>query len=126
MKGQPDSGYGQLCWANQSLLAFVAAQAVKYLRAQPQANLLSISQNDNRYYCNDTHERAVIDAEGSPMGPLLRGVNFVADAVKSELPSRDIVITTLAYQYTRKPPAITKPRDNVAVQVTASGCTYVK
>ena len=58
------------------------------------------------------------------MGPLLRGVNFVADAVKSELPSRDIVITTLAYTYARKPPAITKPRDNVAIQVTASGCTY--
>jgi hypothetical protein len=123
-KGAPDGGYGQLCWTNRSLLEFVAMQAVKYLRAQPHANLISISQNDNGNYCNDTSERKVIEQEGTPMGPLLRAVNFVADVVRTELPTRNIVITTLAYTYARKAPALTKPRDNVAIQVTASGATY--
>jgi hypothetical protein len=112
-----NGAYGQLCWANSSLLKFVAAQAIKYLRAQPQANLLSVSQNDNAHYCNDSFEQKIIAAEGSAMGPLLRAVNFVADAVKNEFPQRSIVITTLAYDYGRKAPSITKPRENVAIQV---------
>ena len=37
--------YGQLCWTNQSLLDFVVKQSKKYLRSEPNANILSISQN---------------------------------------------------------------------------------
>ena len=48
----------------------------------------------------------------------------VADAVKKELPNRDIVISTLAYEYGRTPPRITKPASNVAIKVTANGVHY--
>ena len=37
--------YGQLCWTNQSLLDFVVKQSKKFLQSQPNANILSISQN---------------------------------------------------------------------------------
>jgi hypothetical protein len=77
-KGAPDGGYGQLCWTNASLLEFVASQAIMYLRAQPHANLLDLSQNDNGNYCNTTEEQAVIAEEGSAIGPLLRAVNYVS------------------------------------------------
>ena len=33
--------------------------------------------------------------EGSPMGPLLRGVNAIADAIKDEFPH--VAVDTLAY-----------------------------
>ena len=51
-----------------------------YLRAQPQANVLDLSQNDNGHYCNSTEEQLVIAQEGSAIGPLLRAVNFVSVA----------------------------------------------
>lgn len=37
-----------------------------------------------------------MDEEGSPMGPLLRAVNRVADAISEEFPN--VVVDTLAYQ----------------------------
>ena len=58
---------------------------------------------------------AIIAEEGSPMGPLLRAVNAIADAIKPEFP--DVAISTLAYQHTMKPPSITKPRPNVIVRL---------
>ena len=119
-----NGGYGQLCWTNQSLLDFVAAQAIGYLRAQPHANVLDLSQNDNGNYCNDTHEQTVIAEEGSAIGPLLRAVNFVAEAVRNALPDRMITITTLAYEYGRTALRVTKPLSNVAVKVTANGVNY--
>ena len=43
-----------------------------FLRSQPDANIISVSQNDNRNYCQTPEETAIMDEEGSPMGPLLR------------------------------------------------------
>ena len=87
--------YGQLCWTNISLLKFVAARTKEVLRQQPEATIISISQNDNRHFCNDTAERAVIEAEGSPMGPLLRAVNYVAAVIANEFPL--VAVDTLAW-----------------------------
>ena len=43
-----------------------------FLRSQPDANIISVSQNDNGNYCQTPEEKAIMDEEGSPMGPLLR------------------------------------------------------
>jgi hypothetical protein len=43
-----------------------------YLAAAPDADYISVSQNDNLDYCKSPEELAVIAAEGSPMAPLLR------------------------------------------------------
>ena len=43
-----------------------------FLRSQPNANIISVSQNDNGNYCQTPEEKAIMDEEGSPMGPLLR------------------------------------------------------
>ena len=52
---------------------------------------------------------AIDQEEGSPSGLMIRFVNEVAKAFP------DKIITTLAYQYTRKPPMITKPLSNVMI-----------
>jgi len=49
------------------------------------------------------------------MGPLLRAVNEIADAVAIQYPL--VAVDTLAYQYTLPPPMITKPRKNVIVRL---------
>jgi hypothetical protein len=64
--------------------------------------------------CTDAAEMAIIQEEQSPMGPLLRAVNAVADAIAGEFPH--IAVETLAYEYTRSPPAITTPRANVIIR----------
>ena len=112
------TAYGQLCWTNASLLEFVVGQARRFLRAQPTANLISISQNDNLLYCNDSAEAAVIAAEGTPGGPLLRAVNHIADALAAEFPH--VQVHTLAYSYSKPVPKVTRPRRNVVMQVAAA------
>ena len=94
--------YGQLCWSNESLIKYVINASIAYLHDQPDATVISVSQNDNYIYCNSSSERKVYDDEGgSLIGPILRAVNRVADAVAREFPHRNVAIDTLAYQWTR-------------------------
>ena len=56
-------------------------------------------------------DQAVIDEEGSPMGPMLRAINAVAANISTDFPH--VTVSTLSYQYTRPPPRTTIPRANV-------------
>ncbi len=58
------------------------------------------------------------------MGPLLRAVNAVADAIVTDFP--DVAISTLAYQHTMKPPMLTKPRKNVIVRLCVRTSTVLR
>jgi hypothetical protein len=67
--------YGQLCWSNASLLNHLTSQARKTLQAHPDANIISISQNDNGNYCQSPDEMKIITEEGTPGGALFRAIN---------------------------------------------------
>ena len=85
------SAYGQLCWSNSSLVSYLTSQVLAILKAQPDAQILSVSQNDNYDRCLTATENATNDAEGSPMGAMLRAVNHStsAEAPKHQnLPAR--------------------------------------
>ena len=113
---QNDSSlYGQLCWHNQSLIDFVVVQAKRFLSTQPDARIVSISQNDNGRYCHDPAELKIIQEEGSPSGPLLRAVNQVAKALATEFPL--VAVDTLAYQWSQQPPTKTVPEHNVIIRL---------
>ena len=115
--------YGQLCWSNQSLIDTVTKSVLASLHAQPDATVISVSQNDNYNYCNSTAEREIYnDENGSLIGPILRAVNAIADAVKIEFPHRNVAVDTLAYQWTRAAPFKTKPRDNVIIRLCSIEC----
>lgn len=101
--------YGQLCLSNPHLVKIVTDSLARLIEKNPGVKYWSVSQNDNYYSCQCEQCMAIDKEEGSPAGTLLRFVNQVADAFP------DKVITTLAYQYTRKPPLITRPRKNVMV-----------
>jgi hypothetical protein len=113
---EDNNTYGQLCWTNRSLISFVTNRVLSILRADSTANLISISQNDNANFCQDKHELAIIEQEGSPSGPLLRGVNQIASSIHAEFPN--VMVETLAYEWSQPPPRITRPGDNVLVQLS--------
>ena len=113
----------QLCLSNPDVLKLVKQRVLEELRKQPDSMLFSVSQDDNYNGCTCEKCRAVDEEEGSMSGSVLRFVNQVAEAVEEEFPH--VVIDTLAYQYTRKPPKITRPRHNVSVRLCSIECCFV-
>ncbi len=116
-----DSGT-QLCFSNDEMIAEMIKNAREVLRKNPNASFLSVSQNDWRGFCTCEKCRKIDEEEGSHAGSLLRAVNKVAEALEDEFPN--VYVETLAYQYTRKPPKITKPRKNVVVRLCSIECSF--
>ena len=114
--------YGQLCWSEPSLVAAVTDRVRALLRAQPDANIISVSQNDNFEYCKSPKEQAINAEEGSQMGALLRAVNQIAAAIAPEFPH--VAIDTLAYQWSRPAPKKTSPLPNVIVRLCSIECDF--
>ena len=101
----------QLCLTNPDVLAISVENLRKAMEEKPDLTYWSVSQNDNVSYCQCEKCRAIDEEEGSPMGSLLKYVNAIADSFP------DKVISTLSYQYTRRPPKTIKPRDNVNIML---------
>jgi hypothetical protein len=115
-------GGDQLCWKAPKLKEFLASRVLQLLRTQPTATIISVSQNDNQNYCKTGADRTAAEAEGTPMAPMLQTVNYIADAIKSEFPH--VAVDTLAYQYTRPAPNVTRPRPNVIIRLCSIECNF--
>ena len=116
--------YSQLCLSNPDVLAITVERVKGWLRENPRAKIVSVSQNDSfviSSYCTCPACAAVDEEEGSPAGSLIRFVNAVAEAIEPEFP--DVAVDTLAYQYSTTPPKVTKPRHNVMVRMCTGGCS---
>jgi hypothetical protein len=101
----------------------ISIERVKqWLKEHPEATVISVSQNDTINNCRCEQCKAVDEAEGSPAGSLLKFVNSVAEAIEPEHPN--VRIDTLAYQYTRKPPANIRPRHNVIIRLCSIECCF--
>ena len=94
------------------------------LEADPTINIVSVSQNDkNEYckceYCLASYARYTNNASnvesGGTAGNLLEFVNAVAAELEKDYP--DLVVDTLAYNYTQTPPKDIVPRENVCIRV---------
>ncbi len=112
----------QLCLTNEEMRIELVKNLKERLRNNPQATIASVSQNDWHGNCKCSQCAAIEAEEGSPAGLMLRFVNAVAEDIEEEFPN--VAISTLAYQYTRKPPRITKPRDNVIVRLCSIECSF--
>ncbi|MBS1326921.1 MAG: DUF4838 domain-containing protein [Oscillospiraceae bacterium] len=110
---------GALCLSHPEVVRLLTRGALDALEADPAADILSVSQNDNPQYCHCPACQAVADEEGSQAGPLIRAVNAVAAAVAQRHPH--VLVDTLAYMYSRKP-CRTKPADNVIVRLSSFEC----
>lgn len=110
----------QPCLTNPDVLRIVVEGVLQTLKEHPEKTNVSVSQNDNYIYCQCAKCRAIDEKEGSPMGSLLTFVNAVADEVSKAHPN--VMIGTLAYQYSRKPPKTVRPNPNVQIQLCSIEC----
>jgi len=101
----------QLCMSNPEVLKLIIDKLTVDMTKQPDKKIWSVSQNDNFSYCQCDKCNAIIAEEGAPSGPLLRFVNLIA----ARFPEK--TISTLAYQFSRAAPKITKPADNVQIML---------
>lgn len=116
--------FHQPCLTNQEVLKIVIQRTFERIKEDPDAQVYSIIQNDNSYYCECENCKKVDEEEDSHAGTLIRFVNAVGDAIKKEFPGK--YIETLAYKYSRKPPKKTKLRDNVIVCLCPTEIDYAR
>ena len=105
----------QLCLTNEKVLEIVKDSVASFFKKHDLSTVISVSQDDNTQYCmcdscSEIHER-----EGSPAGSMIYFVNQIAKSFPNK------IISTLAYQYTRKPP-ITRPESNVLITLCSIEC----
>ncbi|MCK0144866.1 DUF4838 domain-containing protein [Arenibacter sp. F26102] len=105
----------QLCLTNPDVLAIVKDSVASLFQQYPKARVLSVSQDDNQQNCQCDNCSKIDKEEGSPSSTMIRFVNEVAATFP------DKMISTLAYQYTRKP-CKSKPLDNVLITLCSIEC----
>jgi len=105
----------QLCLSNPEVFEIIKQKVSEYFIEQPEAKVISVSQDDNTQYCRCDKCAAIDKEEGSPSGSMIRFVNKIA----KNFPEK--TISTLAYQYTRKA-CKTIPDDNVLITLCSIEC----
>ncbi len=111
----------QPCLTNPDVLKIITQEALNILRTTKR-DFITISQHDNQGYCTCDKCRAIDEAEGSHCGSLLHFVNAVAEEIEKEFP--DVLVDTLAYQYTRNLPKHVRPRKNVMIRLCSIECCF--
>ncbi len=95
-------GETQLCLTNPELVKIVTENLLAVMRSEPDRVCFSVSQMDWKKFCMCAACRAVNDEECSEAGTYVRFLNSVAEKTAKIFP--DKIVTTMAYQFTRKPP----------------------
>lgn len=115
----------QPCLTDPAVYEKVLYNVRKYLKENPNAKIVSVSQNDSYpdgLGCQCENCKKIDEEEGTPMGSLLTFVNRIASDIKDEYP--DVYVDTLAYRYTRKAPKHIRPADNVIIRLCSIECCF--
>ena len=105
----------QLCLTNKKVLGIVKDSVTSLFQQFPEAVVISVSQDDNQQYCECENCSAIDKKEDSHAGTMIHFVNKIAKTFPNK------TISTLAYQYTRKPPKV-KPEENVLITLCSIEC----
>ncbi|MDD2707318.1 MAG: DUF4838 domain-containing protein [Verrucomicrobiae bacterium] len=124
INGKREAGKkSQLCLSNPEVAKLTVEAIKNLLRQEPDINIIPLSQNDVLGgFCTCPACSKIAGEEDGQSGVLLRFVNQVADMIKDEFPR--VSIETLAYQYTRKPPKLVRPRPNVIIRLCSIECCF--
>jgi hypothetical protein len=112
----------QLCCTNEEVARIAAESVIRAFRENPQATIVSVSQNDWYNSCECPSCKELAEREGTPMAPVLLLVNRVAEAVEKECPGK--LVDTLAYQWSRPAPKTMRPRANVVIRLCTIECCF--
>lgn len=113
--GKVYAGAVQRCLSNPEVVQLAIAKVRDWIRSSPEAQIISVSQNDGDGWCECPACRKLVEWHGARSGGLLAFVNRVADAIAKDHP--DKLIDTLAYGETEAPPKGIAPRRNVRVRL---------
>ena len=113
-------GGPQPCVSNPEVIDIIAKAVIEELDQHPELRNIAVSQNDNGDYCRCPRCAEINTREDSAMGANLALVNAVAERVEKAHPG--VMVGTLAYVYSRKPPKFLKPRHNVQIQLCSIEC----
>ncbi len=122
--GKRDTSRAQLCTTNPELRAFMARQVMAELEKNPEATIVSVSQNDWYRPCQCENCQALVAAQGSEAGPMIALANYIAAAIARDYPH--VAVDTLAYQYSRKAPKSQRPLPNVIVRLCSIECSFAQ
>ena len=100
----------------------VMANLRKELEANPDINIISVSQTDYEQSCYCPNCAKIAEEEGSYSGVWITFVNKVAEELVKDYP--DLIIDTLAYKNTQKAPKNVKPHENVCVRLCSITCCF--
>lgn len=112
---------GQLCLSNPAVLDTLCERLGERMAQQPEAQIWSVSNNDNYNVCQCARCRHQDSLYGGPSGTLIHFINQVARRFP------DKTISTLGYQFTRRAPQpvngrIEKPDSNVNIMFCSIEC----
>ena len=105
----------QLCLTNDTVYKIVNKRVKELFNENPEYNVISVSQDDNTSYCQCNKCESLHDEFGSPSASMINFVNRISENFKNK------TISTLAYQYTRKPSLIV-PNQNVLITLCSIEC----
>ena len=116
VQGRRRREHAQLCLTNVEVLRLALQQVEQWLTANPEASIVSVSQNDGGGWCECEPCRQVIKEEGGAVSGLaLRFVNQVAERLAVSHPGK--MVDMLAYQDTADPPSKVRPLSNVQIRL---------
>lgn len=117
----------QLCLTNPGVYDVVLKEVFDLLKKKhnpdAQLQIISLTQNDNLFYCTCENCRQTDRKYGSHAGSVLQFVNRIADEVKAA-GYDNVALDTFAYRYTRRPPAGITARENVIVRLCTIECCF--
>ena len=107
----------QWCLTNPEVLELAAQKVDSIFKANPEQNMISVSQNDGHYTnCTCPACQAVDRYEESLSGSIIHFMNKLA----ARFPDKQF--STLAYLYSVKPPKHVKPLPNVHIMLCDIDC----
>lgn len=104
------------CLSNPEVLRIMTQELRRRMEENPSAAVWSVSQNDNYSFCQCPECSRLDSAEGSPSASVISFVNKMA----RQFPGK--IISTLAYQYSRKAPETIRPEKNVNIMLCTIEC----
>ncbi len=117
----------QLCLTNEDVKNIVTVEVLDLLSKEhnPDADIqiVSLTQHDNFSFCQCEKCKAIDNENGSQSGTMIAFVNEIARRVKKH-GYDNVVFDTFAYQYTRKAPAVVRPREDVIVRLCSIECCF--
>ena len=122
VNGKRTTENAQLCLTNPKLRDMMVQRVKEWMRESPDAQIISVTQNDCFGFCECPDCKALDDAEGSHAGTMVAFANYIAEHIEAEFPN--VAVDTFAYQYTRKPPKTIKPRHNVIIRLCSIECNF--